>query len=107
MAESMTIERRDFLRIAGMAAAAPWAAGASACGGAESGEMAEVATAWSGYADGLIVDALSGPIQFNIPQEALPLGDVALAALERQHQFQTRSTTKLDCVSALRLAAAL
>jgi len=74
----MTIVRRDFLRIAGMATVAPWAVGASGCGGAESGEMAEAAAAWSGYDDGLIVDALSGPIQFNIPQEALPLSEVAL-----------------------------
>jgi membrane dipeptidase len=36
------------------------------------------ATSWDGYDDAVVIDALSGPIQFNIPQEALPLREVAL-----------------------------
>ena len=33
---------------------------------------------WPGYDEAVVVDALAGPIQFNIPQGSLPLGDDAL-----------------------------
>ena len=36
---------------------------------------------WAGYDDALVIDALGGPIQFNIPQQDLPLNQRALAAV--------------------------
>jgi membrane dipeptidase len=33
---------------------------------------------WDGYADAMVVDALAGPLQFNVPQGELPLGTEAL-----------------------------
>ena len=73
----MTIQRRDFLRISGMAAVA---LGTFGCGPRDTSESSEgvVAAAWSGYDDALVVDALAGPVQFNIPQGARPLSDAAL-----------------------------
>ncbi len=86
----MTLERRAFLRIVGAAALTPMGA---ACGrgtaGGSSGGTAngtasdEVTSSWGGYDDALVVDGLSGPIQFNIPQEGLPLGPTALDHVRR------------------------
>lgn len=90
----MTLDRRDFLRRAAGAALAPWAAGL-ACGpeeaardaGTEAGATGGGPTAsvpelmrvpWARYDDAIVVDGLAGPIQFNIPQQALPLGEDVL-----------------------------
>ncbi len=68
------MKRRDFLRLAGTAALGPsflrtasWPAYSSVR-----------APAWPGYGAALVVDGLAGPIQFNVPQQSLPLGDAAL-----------------------------
>ena len=93
------MDRRAFVRTAGVAAGA--AAGAALTpaalrGGAGQGAtgtpnglgrsdargaMAPARSAWPGYDDALVVDALASPIQFNIPQEQLPLSPEALAAV--------------------------
>lgn len=90
----MTLDRRDFLRRAAGAALVPFAAGLG-CGPEEparGGRVGDRATGdgptasvpelvrvpWSGYDDAVVVDALAGPIQFNIPQQSLPLGEGAL-----------------------------
>ncbi len=90
------MERRDFLRLAATTAMAPvlGACGAEgdaaasgrsgAAGDAGAGELtAEAARAagWAGYDEAVVIDALAGPIQFNIPQEALPLRAEALDAV--------------------------
>ena len=68
------IDRRDFVRVVGAAALAPLA---GACAPAsESGDLP-----WPGYGDATVIDALSGPIQFNIPQQGLPLDEAAIDAV--------------------------
>ena len=74
------MKRREFARLAGSAAVAPgllhtldWERLV--------GERA--APPWPGYDDAFVIDALAGPIQFNIPQESLPLGDTALDHVRR------------------------
>lgn len=99
----MSLDRRTFLRrvagtvigpsIAGMACGVdgPGAGGSAARSGAGTSGAAggtaspgEVLRApWGPYEDALVVDALAGPIQFNIPQEGLPLGSAALDAVRR------------------------
>ena len=80
------LTRRDFVRLAGSAALVPWYAGCSrggadgTGGGAGAGQRVD---AWTGYDDAVVIDALAGPIQFNIPQEGLPLGPEALDAVRR------------------------
>ena len=95
------MDRRDFVRLAGSAALGSFAVG---CGnGSDPGQTgaaigaggtgstggpgvaplsadAARAAGWAGYDEAVVVDALAGPIQFNIPQEGLPLGPEALAA---------------------------
>lgn len=66
----MTMERRAFLRLAGAAALGPTML---ACG-----RRIDEASGWTGYDGAMIIDALAGPIQFNIPQEGLPLRAAAL-----------------------------
>ncbi|MDA0311342.1 MAG: membrane dipeptidase [Gemmatimonadetes bacterium] len=74
------MKRRDFVRLAGIAALTPGLArvlpGAHPVGGL-------FADRWPGYDNALVIDALAGPIQFNIPQERLPLGEAALSAVRR------------------------
>lgn len=100
----MTIGRRDFLRRAAAVVAAPWAASAcgrgdtvpgdvgvgdfGAAGVARTGDGGPTASipelvrvSWPRYDDVMVVDALAGPIQFNIPQESLPLSPTALEAV--------------------------
>jgi len=62
------MQRRDFVRLAGAAALTPLAA-SLACGGRRPGE------AWPRYDAAIVIDALASPIQFNIPQQSLPLTD--------------------------------
>lgn len=66
----MTMERRAFLRLAGAAALGP---SVFACS-----RRIDEPGPWSGYDGAMIIDALAGPIQFNIPQEGLPLRAAAL-----------------------------
>lgn len=42
-----------------------------------------VRASWAGYDDAVVVDALAGPIQFNIPQQSLPLDGPALESVRR------------------------
>ncbi|MDX1494993.1 MAG: membrane dipeptidase [Longimicrobiales bacterium] len=101
----MTVDRREFLRRAMVAVLGPTmaglacgpessggggAGGAAGAGGAPSGAGAAtgsvpelVQVPWAPYDDVMVVDALASPIQFNIPQEALPLGSSALDAVRR------------------------
>ncbi|MEE2897733.1 MAG: hypothetical protein VX815_04610, partial [Gemmatimonadota bacterium] len=60
------IRRRDFVRLAGTAALAPGLARAI-----DSDLCVRTRTppSWPGYDDALVIDALAGPIQFNIPQQ--------------------------------------
>ena len=69
------MERRDFVRLVGTAALTP---GAPRAIDWERLTRAHHTRAWPGYGDALVVDALAGPIQFNIPQRSLPLGDCEL-----------------------------
>jgi membrane dipeptidase len=83
------MDRRDFVRVAGTAALGTLVG----CGGEGRGDGASGGTAapltadqaraagWSGYDRATVIDALGGPIQFNIPQEGLPLRPEALAAV--------------------------
>jgi membrane dipeptidase len=64
----MTLDRRRFLHLAGAAGLAPLLARCGPGG-------------WPGYAGSVVVDALASPIQFNIPQEGLPLRDAVLDAV--------------------------
>ena len=72
------MERRDFVRLAGTAALTPGLATTidwDRFGGVRHSPL------WPGYGDAIVVDALAGPIQFNIPQEGLPLSNAALNAV--------------------------
>ena len=69
------MKRREFVRLASVGVIAPEMLRAVE-EGRPSGERAPLA--WPGYEQAFVVDALAGPMQFNIPQGALPLGDEAL-----------------------------
>lgn len=81
------MERRSFVRLLGAAALAPPLGGARGAPRSLAGDpgpsraTAPYAPRWPGYDDALVVDALSGPIQFNIPQGELPLGAGVLEAV--------------------------
>jgi len=64
------MQRRDFVRLAGAAALGPVAA-SLACAGRRPGT-------WARYDDAVVIDALASPIQFNIPQQTLPLTESVL-----------------------------
>lgn len=55
--------------------------GVSGSGASTAPEL--VRTSWTGYDDAVVVDALAGPIQFNIPQQSLPLDGPALESARR------------------------
>ena len=74
------MERRDFVRLAGATALTP---GAPRAIDWERLAFAHHTRAWPGYSDALVVDALAGPIQFNIPQGSLPLGAFVLDQIRR------------------------
>lgn len=81
----MSLDRRTFLRRVAGTVIAPSIAG-MACGGDESGAGGSSSgealhVPWAPYDDAFVIDALAGPIQFNIPQEGLPLGSAALDAV--------------------------
>lgn len=96
-------DRREFLRRAAAAVLGPTVAGlacgpegaavgeggagaagrAGASGGAGASAPELLRVPWAPYGDSIVVDALAGPIQFNIPQESLPLGASALDAVRR------------------------
>lgn len=96
-----TMRRREFLRRAAAAVLGPSVAGlacggegsngggGSAPGGGDSGSAPTasvpelVRAPWRPYDDTIVVDGLASPIQFNIPQESLPLGRTALDAVAR------------------------
>ena len=61
-------DRRTFLRLAAAATAAPFGAIHPLTAGGQA-TMKE----WAGYDPAIVIDALASPIQFNIPQESLPL----------------------------------
>ena len=63
----------------GSAGAAGAGATAGAGGAAPGSEL--VRLPWAPYDDAFVVDALAGPLQFNIPQGTLPLGPEALEAV--------------------------
>ena len=69
------MKRREFVRLASAGAIAPELLRAVEWGH-QIGARAQ--PPWPGYAEAFVVDALAGPIQFNIPQGSLPLEDVAL-----------------------------
>lgn len=62
------MHRREFLISTGAAALA-----AAGCVHRVRSAGATGADSWRGYDKGIVIDALGGPIQFNIPQEGLPL----------------------------------
>ena len=66
-------DRREFLRLAAATAIAPFGAIPARRALAQS-----LRRSWSGYDQAVVIDALASPIQFNIPQESLPLGSQAL-----------------------------
>jgi len=74
------MKRRDFVRLAGTAALAP---GLTRAIDSDLFVRTRTAPSWPGYDDALVIDALAGPIQFNIPQQTLPLEDAALDHIRR------------------------
>lgn len=70
--------RRDFLRLAGAAVMTPGSVWALERRWLVSPVRRR---AWPGYERALVIDALASPIQFNIPQESLPLRREVLAAV--------------------------
>jgi membrane dipeptidase len=92
----MKMDRRDFVRMAGAAALSPLASTlgcggdssppgseAAAGAGAPAGDTTAMGMSWAGYDDTIVIDALAGPIQFNIPQQSLPLTDEVLEHVRR------------------------
>ncbi|MDA0327894.1 MAG: membrane dipeptidase [Gemmatimonadetes bacterium] len=77
------MKRRDFVRMAGAAAITPLVPGSGIRTARGTHPSASHPTPWPGYDDAIVIDALSGPIQFNIPQEGLPLGPTALDHVRR------------------------
>lgn len=95
------LRRREFVRraaaaalgapIAGMACAGDRvgegggpASGDGGAGPAPTASVPELVRApWPPYDDAIVVDGLAGPIQFNIRQEGLPLGQSAMDAVAR------------------------
>ena len=87
------MKRRDFLRLAAAAGAsssladrfAPSVArtvdGPSRAGSARRLVDAAPRAPWPDYDRAFVIDALASPIQFNVPQESLPLGPAALDAV--------------------------
>jgi len=76
-------DRRRFLRVAGAAALGPvMGAGCRA-----------VRDEWRGYDDTVVIDALGGPIQFNIPQQTLPLDEATLGHVRRSGITAVNLTT--------------
>jgi membrane dipeptidase len=80
------MDRRGFVRLTGTAALASLAGGCEGGRGPEEGGgstsvPSEGTAPWPGYDAATVIDALGSPIQFNIPQEALPLGEAAIAAV--------------------------
>jgi len=69
------MERRDFIRFCGAAAVLPVSGGFIEIRDLGRQRRDQI---WPGYDAALVVDALAGPIQFNIPQESLPLSEAAL-----------------------------
>lgn len=69
------MKRREFVRLASAGVIAPEILRAVECGSAID-ERARLP--WPGYEQAFVIDALAGPMQFNIPQGALPLEDSAL-----------------------------
>ena len=98
-----SLSRRTFLRRLAGGALAPLAVGLPGCGpgegeapgiGSGSGTAGSagpdaaaapelIRASWPGYDDAVIVDGLASPIQFNIPQQTLPLGQAALDQVRR------------------------
>ena len=74
------MKRREFIRFAGAAAIAPELLRPV---GRDRPIGPRVRLPWPGYDAAFVVDALAGPIQFNIPQGTLPLGDKALDDVRR------------------------
>ncbi len=74
------MKRREFIRFAGAAAIAPELLHPMA---RDRPIRPRVHPPWPGYDAAFVVDALAGPIQFNIPQGTLPLGDKALDDVRR------------------------
>ncbi|MEQ8329182.1 MAG: membrane dipeptidase [Longimicrobiales bacterium] len=66
------MDRRGFVRSAAGAAAASWLP-------LEPLRAHASTRRWPGYDDAMVIDALAGPLQFNIPQEGLPLSAEARA----------------------------
>lgn len=102
VSERDALRRREFLRRAAAAILGAPVAGLAACagegtdgaGGSPSNAGAPGSTPiasvpelvrapWPPYDDAIVVDALASPIQFNIPQESLPLSQAALDAVAR------------------------
>lgn len=74
------MNRREFVRLAGGGAIAP-----ELLRSVEWDRLTGTRSQppWPGYDEAFVVDALAGPIQFNIPQGSLPLGDNALDHVRR------------------------
>ena len=79
----MGMKRRTFLRLAGAAALTPFAPVPVRPNDRTQPLPASGLLRWPGYDEAIVVDALAGPIQFNIPQESFPLGHVALEHVKR------------------------
>jgi len=79
------MNRRDFVRGLGAAALAPGLVRMGGCtdpGDEAATDGAAASTdLWPGYSSALVIDALAGPIQFNIPQSQLPLSASDLEAI--------------------------
>ena len=83
--EEIRMNRRDFARwtarAAGLAALAPSQLAATARPARARSAAAHARPLWDGYERAMVIDALAGPLQFNIPQGELPLSEAVLEHL--------------------------
>jgi len=83
----VTLGRKEFLKLMGAVAATPYVGACSPSGsntptegvGVTEGPDGLLIGSWPEYERAVVIDGLAGPLQINIPQDALPLSESALA----------------------------
>lgn len=82
----MRVDRKEFLRLLGLGAAAPLVLGcdtgrADGTGAGEDVVLARPDLPWPRYDDAVVIDALAGPLPISIPQGDLPLTEAVVEAV--------------------------